>query len=146
MTALRLSGSVALILLAVSSAHAATVQEVFKKFDLLGNWALDCSKPASPQNPYITHRAFGDRVQRGPMTDPASQPAMFVVDQAAEGKPNEVAFSFLMDAKNHANLVVRVEGKRMRTMERTHDNGEKPISDGRQTADGRETPWFNKCN
>ena len=145
-TALRLSGSVsvALLFFAASSVHAATVQEIFKKFGLLGNWSADCTKPASSQNPYLTHRALGtDRVERGPMLNSASQPTLFIVDQAAEVKPNEIAFSF-NDGKNHVKLVVRVEHNRMRTMERVYDNGENPILGGREA--NRDTPWFNKCN
>jgi hypothetical protein len=146
MTALRLLGSVsvALLFFATSPVHAATVQEIFKRFGLLGNWSGDCTKPASPQNPYFTHRALGtDRVERGPILSSASPPTLFVVDQAAEVKPNEIAFSF-NDGKNHVKLVVRVEHNRMRTMERANDNGEKPIFGGREA--NRDTPWFNKCN
>jgi hypothetical protein len=145
-TALRSLAPVALLFLALCPAHAATVQEVFKKFDLLGNWSADCTKPVGPQNPYVTHRALGaDRMQRGPMFDSTTPPTLFVVDQAAEGKPGELAFSF-KDGKNRVNLVVRVEHNRMRTMERALDNGQKPIVNGRQADDGRDTPWFNKCD
>ena len=146
MTALRLLGSisVALLFFAASSVHAASVQEIFKKFGLLGNWSVDCAKPASPQNPYLTHRALGsDRVERGPILNSASPPTLFVVDQATEVKPNEIALSF-NDGKNHVKLVVRVEHHQMRTMERVYDNGEHPILDGRES--GHETPWFNKCD
>jgi hypothetical protein len=147
MTALRLLGSVsvAMLFFAASSVHAATVQEIFEKFGLLGNWSVDCTKPASPQNPYLTHRALGsDRVERGPILNSASPSTLFVVDQAAEVKPNEVAFSF-NNGKTHVKLVVRVEHNRMRTMERSYDNGEgSPILGGREA--NRDTPWFNKCN
>jgi hypothetical protein len=145
-TASRLLGyvSVALLLFAASSVHAATVQEIFKKFGLLGNWSADCLKPASPQNPYLTHRALGtDRVERGPILGSSSSPTLFVVDQAAELKPNEIAFSF-NDGKQHVKLVVRVEHNRMRTMERMYDDGQKSILAGREA--NRDTPWFNKCN
>jgi hypothetical protein len=41
----------AMILLIASSTQAATVKDIFEKYDLLGALAADCSKPADAKSP-----------------------------------------------------------------------------------------------
>ena len=40
--------------------QAFTAEPVFRDLNLLGNWALDCGAPASPQNPHVATTAPGD--------------------------------------------------------------------------------------
>ena len=35
-------------------ANAASVEEVFQEFGLLGTWAADCGSPATPGNPHVS--------------------------------------------------------------------------------------------
>jgi len=37
----------------IPAAAAPTVEELFRAFDLFGNWAADCRQPASPANPHV---------------------------------------------------------------------------------------------
>ena len=36
------------------AAAAPTVEELFRAFDLFGNWAADCRQPANPANPHVS--------------------------------------------------------------------------------------------
>jgi hypothetical protein len=67
-----------------------------------------------------------------------------VVGSASELRPNEITFRNV-SGNRHTDLVVHVEGQRFRTLQSTHDNGEKVAVDGRTVRDGVPTPWWNKC-
>jgi hypothetical protein len=60
-------------ILAGTSAQPASVREVFENYGLLGNFAGDCSQPASSNNGYIIYRAIdAGHVQRDTMTAPTN--------------------------------------------------------------------------
>src|SRR4051794_17018558 len=77
--------------LALADAQAASVKETFEKYNLLGTFAWDCSKPASGDNRYYLNRAIDDdHVQRDEMSGPTKRESVAMVDNASALGPNEI--------------------------------------------------------
>jgi hypothetical protein len=135
-------------LFVLSSAHAATVKDVFESHHLLGTLAADCGKPASEATPYIVDRVIdADHVQLDRMIGRPAPQLTAIIDEIKESKANEIVMSYLAGNRRYT-LTVRVDNERMRAMELTREDGEKQIVDGRYAAGGLgkgETPWFSKC-
>jgi hypothetical protein len=156
MTAARLArtitallGTLAATTFAVPGAFAqASVKAIFEKYNLLGTFAMDCSKPAAKNNLYYLNRPIdADHVQRDQMTGPTTRQWVAVLDKATEVKPNEIAVSGTREGKP-TDGVWRVERRgddvRILTVEASLD-GKKLISGGKVVANGRDWPWQNKC-
>jgi hypothetical protein len=134
-------------------AEAGSVAQLFEKYDLIGVFAADCGKPVSPRNLYFVHRVIdGDHVQHDQMSGPATSDFAFLIDQAAEVRPNELALGGTIETRRLSS-VIRAERQHMRIIESTRvttaagrplPEGERVVVAGRFT-NGVETPWLNKC-
>jgi hypothetical protein len=133
----------ALTSLVACSAQAASVQEIFEKYGLLGFLAVDCSKEVSRGNDYYVHRLVdADHLQRDIMEARTAVTSVIKIDRAAEVRPNEISVSGSQDGKSYT-AVYRVEPSRTRVLEATVD-GKVEVAGGRM-ANGGETPWHNNC-
>jgi hypothetical protein len=133
----------ALICLTAGSAQAATVQEIFAKYGLLGFLAVDCSKEVSRDNDYYVHRPVdADHLQRDVMEGPTSVTSVIMIDQVAEVRPNEISVGGTQDGKPYTSIY-RVEPNRTRVLE-AKVGGNVEVAGGRM-ANGGETPWHNNC-
>jgi hypothetical protein len=133
----------ALTSLATCSAQAASVQEIFGKYELLGFLAVDCSKEVSRDNDYYVHRLVdADHLQRDVMEGRTVVTSVIKIDRAAEVRPNEISVSGSQDGKSYT-AVYGVEPSRTRVLEATVD-GKVEVAGGRM-ANGGETPWHNNC-
>jgi len=136
--------AVAACVLGAGGAQAASVQEVFEKYNQIGTWAWDCSKPPSPSNRYYVNRVIdANHVQRDEMTGPTNREHMAIIDKATVLGPNEFALSGKRDNQS-AEAVWRVEQNRQIAMEVSFD-GKKVVSGGKLVSNGRPLPWTNKC-
>ena len=146
----------AVLLAAASSAASAqdgSVKAIFEKYNMLGVFAADCSKPASRDNPYYVHRVIdANHVQRDTMEGPTMRARFTVVDKAAALGPNEVSNSGPLTGaigsakfdRTPTDSIWRIEPNRIRFTEATVA-GRKVAANGRYTGNGQETPWFNRC-
>ena len=126
--------------------QAPSVPEVFQKYNLIGTFAWDCSKPASPNNLYFVNRVLGaNHVQRDIMDGPSSSQHVTILSSAAETKPNEIAVSGTLDGSKPVTGVWRIEGVRMVPIEAT-ESGRKIVADQKILATGSELPWLSKCD
>jgi hypothetical protein len=151
--ALAIAAAIAATLVA-SSAHAATVKEIFEKYRLIGTFAWDCTKPASADhNWYHVHRLLDtDHLQRDFMTGPTTRQWVVIIDQAAEAKPSEITASGKVTGRiagrdldnKPTSGVWHVEPGRILQVEATVD-GQKAIANGKLTASGFQIPWSNRC-
>src|ERR1700692_3925672 len=130
--------------LSAAAADAASVKDLFESHDLLGIWSLDCQQPVSENNPFVVFRPVQTFVQRDTMASATDRTDASIIDAAEETKPNEITMSMVSEPRR-LKLVVRLEPKRMRTMEIAAENGEKFVADGRLVSTGDEVPWSNKC-
>jgi hypothetical protein len=142
--AVAIAGAIA-AMFAASSAHAATIQEIFTKFHLIGSFAWDCSKaPSGSDNWYFVNRVVdADHVQRDFMTGTTTRAWYAILDKAAEIGRDEISISGTRDDKP-TNGIWRVEKDRMLQWEASQD-GKKIITGGRWVASGKDMPWLNRC-
>jgi hypothetical protein len=135
----------ALTITAAASAQAATVKDVFEKYNLVGTLAADCSKPGDAKSLYLINRAIdADHVQIDKMTGPATRDFAMIINTAAETKPNEITLTYTVDDQPY-NGVFQVERGRLRIMEQARLNGEKQVAGGRIIKGGAQTSWYGRC-
>src|ERR1700693_3232513 len=91
----------AVLILAVSSAQAASIKEIFEKHNLFGTYAWDCTKPASADdNWYFVNRVMdADHVQRDFMSGPTTRAWFTILDKATERSANEIYVSGIRDGQ-----------------------------------------------
>jgi hypothetical protein len=140
-------GAFASASLAPSAAQAqnGAVKAIFEKYDLLGMFAWDCSKPPDINNNwYFVDRLLdADHVQRDFMNSPTSRAWFTIIDQASETGQGEISVSGTRDA-GRADGVWRIEKGRMMQWAATQ-SGKQTISGGRMVSTGKDVPWLNKC-
>src|SRR5262249_43921891 len=128
-----------------AGSQAGSVRALFEKYDLVGAFAHNCGKPVGGGNLYIFHRVVGgDNVERAQMSGATRQDFKMVVDRAAESGPNELAISGTIDARRF-DMLLRIEGKRMQTLESATEGGQTVIAGGHFASGGAPVPWFSKC-
>jgi hypothetical protein len=137
--------AVSATILAASSAHAASVKEIFEKYNLLGTFAWDCTKPPSADNNwYFVNRLMdADHVQRDFMSGPTTRAWFLILDKAAETSANEISVSGTRDGKP-TESIWRTERNRMLQWDATQD-GKKIITGGKWVTTGKDMPWLNRC-
>jgi hypothetical protein len=146
--------AVSATILAASSAHAASVKEIFEKYNLLGTFAWDCSRPPSGDNNwYHVHRLLdADHVQRDLMTGPTTRQWVAIIDRVVEAGPNEIEGTGTITGRINgrdldskpASGVWHLDRDRLLQWEGTVD-GDKVISSGRLVNTGFQLPWSNRC-
>jgi len=121
------------------------VQALFEKYNLLGHFAWDCSKPPNREsNWYFINRAVdAGHIRRDYMSGPTTRGRSFVIDKVVELRPNEITVSGTSDGQT-VEGIWRTEPGRMRQWTSTRA-GNKQIVDGRWVSTGLEMPWLNRC-
>lgn len=134
-------------------AQDGSVKAIFEKYNLIGTFAADCGKPASPNNVYYVTRVIdANHVQRDIMEGPTSRARYAIVDKAEALGPNEVRDAGLLSGMlantNHDRTPVggvwRVEPNRIRFVEVTIGS-QKTVTGGRFVRSNQETRWYNRC-
>src|SRR5213594_348040 len=65
-------------------AQGGSVKALFEKYNLIGTFAWDCSKPPSRDNQYFINRVVdADHVQRDLMSGPSTRHSIAMIDKAA---------------------------------------------------------------
>jgi hypothetical protein len=126
-------------------AQNGAVKAIFEKYNLLGMFAWDCSKPPDTNNNwYFVNRLLdADHVQRDFMNSPTSRAWFTIIDQASETGQGEISVSGIRDGSRN-NAVWRVEKDRMLTWYSVQF-GKENITGGRLVSTGKDVPWLNKC-
>lgn len=127
-------------------AQSATVEDVFKKYDLLGIFAQDCSQPVSETNGYAVYRAIDDNhVQRDLMTSPTTSVRTLIADSVTEAGPNEIQAGGVSAQGWPFSYTLHVEGSRHRILTLVV-HGNTIALDGILQANGKPVAWATKCN
>ena len=120
---MRIVAAVVLLLLSVLAATAAppTTADVFRKFSLFGTWAVDCGRPASPQNPYVSDilqdsGAVVEEHHLGPSYAVNHYNVLSAARLSATQIALEVIFQPGSEAAQQQKLVMRVRDGRRRTL------------------------------
>jgi hypothetical protein len=140
-------GAFAAASLVPSSAQAqnGSVKAIFEKYELLGTFAWDCSKPPDANNNwfFVNRVLDADHVQRDFMDSPTSRAWFTIIDQASESGQGEISLRGTRDGQR-GDSVWRIEKNRMLQWAATQA-GKQIISGGRWVATGKDMPWLNKC-
>ncbi|MCB1546370.1 MAG: hypothetical protein KDJ41_00745 [Hyphomicrobiaceae bacterium] len=130
------------------SARADADGEAVIRFGLVGAWAVDCSAPPAPQNPYqIYATSNGDRPTRELRMQVESLDGIFEMLRARLLGPNRLAYT---DSRRGGgqytfDIIVEIEGGRMRSIQSVRSDGATLIRDGKFSDSGRGTLVFQKC-
>jgi tetratricopeptide (TPR) repeat protein len=141
-------GSVPAPATGTASTPAVSVKAVFEKYNLLGFFAPDCSKPVSKSNLYYVNRMLGDYVQADQMSGATERDFFMVIDKAGEMSATEIVVTGTRDGKP-LHMLWRFDraggtGMRVRPAEVSWD-GKKLVSGQKGTSSGREMPWLQRC-
>jgi hypothetical protein len=134
----------------IAQAHGAAAQSVADaatRWGLIGTWSLDCSKPASSANGYLTYvvrgagkvaheRDFGDRRDTND------------VQQAKTGVGGALDLVVHFPALNQTRkyTMMMASDRRIRALANSRIDGtEQTIKDGKFTSGGATTPWQSRC-
>jgi hypothetical protein len=139
------AAALAATLVGASTVEAASIKDIFEKRGLIGTFAWDCSKPASPDNNwYFVNRVVdADHVQRDYMTASSIRAWYSILDKAEETSTGDIRVSGTRDGRPTDGLW-RVEQNRMLQVEATQD-GKTIISGGKWVNSGKDMPWLNRC-
>jgi hypothetical protein len=141
-----LAAAAALALLIAPRGEAAqNLQQVVGEFGLLGSWARDCSKPASPQTPRILYAATSDGGVRRELVEgsaPGGTGTAFVAASRLAPDQLEVDYPY-QDRTVH--LVLEMRDGKHRGLRSWIDGGAPIMEDGVVLANNRHAPWLEKC-
>jgi hypothetical protein len=145
--------AVAAFLLSMTLATAAppTTVEVLREFGLFGTWAVDCSRPASPQNPYVSDilQETGEVVEEhhlGPNFVVNRYQVLSATHISATQLALEVTFQPGSEAAERQKLVMHVSDGRRRTLFNQPEGGDVLVKNGVALAAGMNTPTLRKCH
>jgi hypothetical protein len=139
-----------LVLALLASADIAIAQktgDTLRRWGLLGIWALDCSKPASSNNDYLSYVADSEgKVSHN--RDFGDHRDVNAIEQTRTGRGGAleliVNFPGLSQTRKFT-MVMGVDG-RIRTMANSKaDDTEPTIKGGKFIANGHDTPWQTRC-
>jgi hypothetical protein len=127
------------------TAVASPARDIFFKHGLFGGWAVNCSRPPSPANPYVFYRLIdGEHVQRWVSIAPGDTLEVSTINRAVETSPTELVISWQTGEGGIVNRILLRED-RMKVIDSTSSTGQKLYVGGRRVRDKVEAPWFVRC-
>jgi hypothetical protein len=135
----------------VAAAEPPTTAEVFRQFGLFGTWAVDCGRPASPANPYVTDilRDTGAVVEEHHLGSDYALNRYRVLSAERLSDTDvalEVIFQPGSEAAERQKLIMRVSGGERRTLFNQPQGGAVLVRDGVVVGAGLNTPTLTKCH
>lgn len=138
-------------LLANSAAAEPSVEDVFRSFGLIGDWALDCKQPASPANPHVAISVPGPGLvlEEHTLGDEYAVNRYNVLSAAklsSERLSVEVVFGPGTENEQRQKLILQVRKGTRRTMFNQPEGGDVRVKDGIALSHGTKTPLLKKCS
>jgi hypothetical protein len=139
------------LLLANSAAAEPSVEDVFRSFDLVGDWALDCKQPASPANPHvdISVPSPGLVLEEHTLGDEYAvnrYSVLSAVRQSSDRLSVEVVFGPGTENEQRQKLILLIRKGTRRTMFNQPEGGDVRVKDGIALSHGTRTPLLKKCS
>jgi hypothetical protein len=147
--ALLVSGS-ACLASSLPAAAGPSVEDLFREFDLLGNWAINCELPAAPTNPHVRILISNP----GLVQEEHDLGDEFAINRysilaASRLSPErlsiEVNFRPSDGDEQRQKLILLIRKATRRTMFNQPEGGEVRVKDGVALAHGVKTPVLRKC-
>jgi hypothetical protein len=132
------------------SAAKPTAAELFHEFGLLGTWAVDCRRPAAPDNPHVSDVAPSpdlvlERQDLGAGNAVNRYRVLAVKRLSATRLQLQVIFEPGSEGAERQRLVLVVRDGTRRTMFNQPEDGPVRVKDGVVLAFGVKTPLLRKC-
>jgi hypothetical protein len=133
-----------------NAAKPASVDDVFRQFNLFGVWAADCREPPSPDNPHlsITTPAVGVVLETHNIGADyeANQYSILSAERLSPTRlAVEVIFQPGAEGEERQKLVFRIRDDTRRTMFNQPEGGAVRVKDGIALANHSRTPLLRKC-
>lgn len=134
-----------------AAAEPPTTVAVFEQFGLFGTWAVDCGRPASPSNPYVSDVLRGNDA----VVEEHHLGADYAVNHyhvlsatrlSATQVALEVMFRPRSEAAQRQKLIMHVRDGQRRTLFNQPQGGTVRVKDGIALAVGVKTPTLRKCH
>lgn len=128
----------------IVAAGAESPADAIRNFGLIGTWAIHCDKPIGQENAFVTYEIRDGIPVRTARTywQDVSGTATILEARILDGihldqtwKLREFTFDQIIEMKEGRYRLVRSKG----------GDGHVYYEAGRNTADGSETPWLEKC-
>lgn len=135
-----------LVLAFASAAVADTTasgSSILQSIGLDGRWAVDCNKPASESNAFLTYVTPDngtptEHYRVDPVEDHVTE--LLDVQKLKNGDIQWV----IAEGEVMLTIVTQLRDNRLRTWSSSSSDGREYISKGK-LGDGKPVPWFNKC-
>lgn len=128
-------------------ADESPVPGTLKQFGLLGTWAIDCARPASPQNEYSIYAASpsGEATLSYARGEPYRD-IVYEIRTAAPIAESRLALHVLgLPGRISVDLVLLKENDTIRVWSSHTQAGRMLVLDGVITGNGRPSPRFKRC-
>ena len=135
-------------LLAAGAASASPVQDAAARWGLLGVWATDCSRPASPDNSHDTYALESDgSVSLTYDAGPSYEPNRYSWTDGGIIAPDEMKLDgvFMGDHLAQHTVLQKNEAGQLRVLSNIDGTGKVLVENG-AFPDGGGPPWANKCS
>jgi hypothetical protein len=118
-------------------------KDLLEKYQMMGKFAADCTKPPSPDNPYFVHRPIDASTVQLDQMSGSNRDSLMIIDRAWEVRPNEI----FMSGDNEGQPVELswiMRNQRQLVLEMTI-GGKKIISGGNRLSTKAGVPLISKC-
>jgi hypothetical protein len=132
------------LLLAPRGEAAQNLEQVVGAFGLLGSWARDCSKPASPEAPRILYAATSDGGVTRELVEGKAHGTGTAFVAANRLAPDQLEVDYLYGVRT-VHLVLEMHDGKHRGFRSWIDGGAPILEDGVVLANNRHAPWYEKC-
>src|ERR1700689_1862533 len=119
---------------------------------LSGNWAVDCQKAISDDNPHVTFATPGDQYPEYIERDPGGMQGAAAVSNVHTLQGGQIAMILTVTSNFGGratqivmNNVLVKDGDKFRFLEIKSDSGQTVVSGGIVKANGQPTKWLQKC-
>jgi hypothetical protein len=138
--------AVASIFATAEVALGQTVADSAKKWGLLGTWSVDCSKPASGSNSYLTYTAREGRVYHEREFGDRRDANAVLLAKITNDNSIELLIRFEGLSQTRQFVMMKGSDGRIRAKwNRNVDTGEYSIKDGKLVGSGAESVWQKRC-
>jgi|SRR5690242_3196508 hypothetical protein len=131
-------------------AAAASVEDLFRQFNLFGNWATECDGPPSPSNPHVSivtpsaGLVLEDH-NLGPDFAVNRYSVLSAEPQSSTTLSVHVIFQPGTEVEERQKLIFLVRDNTRRTIYNETDSGVVRVKDGIAVVRGTKTPVLRKC-
>ena len=126
-------------------AHAGKDSDALVQFGLIGSWALDCRKPPSPANPFVTFTpSTAGEPTRQIVTGKPQYDSLVPLSDVALLDATHLRLSYPQGPVT-VTVTLAKEPRRIRPYEAVESNGMVSVSGGMAKGTGLPTKWLLKC-